>query len=137
MRKLALGLIAAGLLATPVLAQTALTFADVDTNGDGRLSYEELVVVWPDLTQEEFTNADVEGVGGVTPEQLGALQAAAVPAAPAPDAVPAPEAAPAPDAAPAPTDAVPTPAPMDAVPALPGETAPAPVDGGAPTSLTQ
>ncbi|KQN73771.1 hypothetical protein [Devosia sp. Leaf64] len=118
MRKLALGLLAAGLLATPVLAQSALTFADVDTDGDGRLSYEELVVVWPDLTQDDFARADIEGAGSVTPEQLGALQPAAVPAAPAPDAaVPAPEAVP----APAPMDAAPSPAPMDAVPALPGE----------------
>lgn len=116
MRKLALGLLAAGLLATPVLAQTALTFADVDTNGDGRLSYEELQVVWPDLTQEEFDNADVENLGSVTPDQLSALQPAAVPPAPA--------------AVPAPADAVPAPAPMDAVPSLPGEsTLPAPTDG--------
>lgn len=127
MRKLALGLIAASLLSTSAFAQTALTFADVDTDGDGRLSYEELVVVWPDLTQEDFANADVEGVGSVTPEQLGALQPAAVPAAPAPDAVPTP----------APTDAAPAPAPMDAVPALPGEGTLPPAEEGAPESLVE
>ncbi len=128
MRKLALGLIVAGLLSTSAFAQTALTFADVDTDGDGRLSYEELVVVWPDLTQEEFANADVEAVGSVTPEQLGALQPAAVPAAPPSDA-----AAP----APVPTDAVPAPAPMDAVPALPGEGTLPPAEGGATESLVE
>ncbi|HWV22068.1 MAG TPA: hypothetical protein VN036_13655 [Devosia sp.] len=93
MRKLALGLVAASLFAAPVMAQTPLTFADVDANGDGRLSYEELLAVWPDLTQEEFAAADVEGAGGLTPDQLNALQPANVPA-PA-EAVPAPLEAPA------------------------------------------
>ena len=73
MRKIALGLVAASLFAVPVMAQTPLTFADVDANGDGRLSYEELQVVWPDLTPEEFATADIEGVGGLTPEQQAAL----------------------------------------------------------------
>lgn len=95
MRKIALGLVAASLFAVPVMAQTPLTFADVDANGDGRLSYEELQVVWPDLTPEEFATADIESAGGLTPEQLNALQPASVPA-PA-EAVPAPvEAVPAP-----------------------------------------
>ncbi|MBN9333043.1 EF-hand domain-containing protein [Devosia sp.] len=98
MRKLALGLVAASFIAAPVLAQTPLTFADVDANGDGRLSYEELLVVWPDLTAEEFAAADAEGVGGLTPEQLNMLQPASVPA-------PA-EAVPAPLEAPAPTDSL-------------------------------
>lgn len=79
MRKIALGLVAATLLAAPALAQTPLTFADVDANADGRLSYEELLLVWPDLTEEEFAAADVEGAGGLTPEQLNALQPASVP----------------------------------------------------------
>jgi hypothetical protein len=90
MRKLALGLVAASFIAAPVLAQTPLTFADVDANGDGRLSY--------DLTAEEFAAADAEGVGGLTPEQLNMLQPASVPA-------PA-EAVPAPLEAPAPTDSL-------------------------------
>ena len=87
MRKLALGLMAAGLLATPVLAQAPLTFVDVDSNGDGRLSYEELQIVWPDLTQEEFVAADVDGAGGLTPDQLDTLQPSSVPT-PAPLASP-------------------------------------------------
>lgn len=89
MRKIALGLVAATLFAAPVMAQTPLTFADVDANGDGRLSYEELLIVWPDLTPEEFATADIEGVGSLTPEQLNALQPATLPA-PA-EAVPVPE----------------------------------------------
>jgi hypothetical protein len=88
MRKIALGLMAASLFAAPAFAQTPMTFADVDGNGDGRLSYEELATVWPDLTQEEFAGADVEGLG-LTPEQLNSLQPTSVPApAPAPTDVP-------------------------------------------------
>jgi hypothetical protein len=93
MRKIALGLMATAMLAAPALAQTPMTFADVDSNGDGRLSYEELVLVWPDLTQEEFAAADVEG-SGLTPEQLGSLQPAAVPVPDAMAPVAAPEPAP-------------------------------------------
>lgn len=80
MRKIALGLLAASFIAAPALAQTPLSFADVDADADGRLSYEELLVVWPDLTAEEFATADVEGAGSLTPEQLNMLQPATVPA---------------------------------------------------------
>ncbi|MCR6635389.1 hypothetical protein [Devosia sp.] len=107
MRKIALGLVAATLFAAPVMAQTPLTFADVDVNADGRLSFEELQVVWPDLTPEEFATADIEGAGGLTPEQLNALQPASVPA-PA-EAVPVPLDAPADIPADVPTDAPVTP----------------------------
>lgn len=87
MRKLALGLMAAGLLATPALAQTPLTFVDVDSNGDGRLSYQELQTVWPDLTQDEFASADADAAGGLTPDQLNTLQPSSVPT-PAPMTAP-------------------------------------------------
>ena len=121
MRKIALGLIAASLMAAPAMAQTPLTFADVDSDGDGRLSYEELQVVWPDLTPEEFAAADAEGSGSLTADQLNTLQPATVPAPAPAEAVPAPAPM---DAAPAPLDAVPPPAdpaPLDA----PLETPPA------------
>lgn len=90
MRKIALGLMAASLFAAPAMAQTPLTFAGVDTNGDGRLSFEELQSVWPDLTQEEFSAADAESAGGLTPDQLNTLQPATVPAPAPAEAVPAP-----------------------------------------------
>lgn len=110
MHKFAIGLVAAGFLATPALAQVPLTFADVDTNGDGMLSYEELSVIWPDLTQEEFAAADTDSTGGLTPEQLDTLQ---------PSAVPSPEATGAdPMGAPAPLGADPlgVPEPMSTAP---------------------
>lgn len=102
MRKIALGVVALTFATATAFAQTPLTFADVDSDGDGRLSYEELSAVWPDLSQDEFAAADVEGAGSITAEQLGALQPSTVPAAPA-EAVPAP----APEALPA------VPAPAD------------------------
>lgn len=108
MHKLALGLAATAFLAAPAFAQTSLTFADVDRDGDGRLSYEELQAVWPDLTQEEFNAADLESSGSLTPEQLNTLQPVTAP-------VPVPEAA-APAPVPPPTELAP----------LPGETPTAP-----------
>lgn len=89
MRKIALSLAVLGLLSAPVLAQTPMSFADVDTDANGELSFEELQVVWPDLSQAEFDAADADGSGGLSAEELGALQPAPAPAAPAaPDALP-------------------------------------------------
>lgn len=97
MRKYAIALAAIGLLAGPAIAQTPLSFADVDTDGNGELSYGELQVVWPDLTQEEFSAADVDLSGGLSSDELNSLQPSAV-------SVPAPGAAPA--AVPAPTESL-------------------------------
>lgn len=99
MRKIALGLFALTLAAGPALAQSPLAFSDVDTDGDGFLSFVELQAVWPDLTQEEFDRADTDGTGALSAEQLAALQ---------PSTMPAPEAAPVPPA-PGPVDTLPAP----------------------------
>lgn len=122
MRKIALGVVALSLLAsTAAMAQTQMTFADVDTDGDGRLSYSELQAVWPNLTQEEFASADVEGAG-LTPEQLTVLQPTTAPA-PAPTDGGALAPLPSDGAVPAPTDGgAMAPAPMDPAPS---EAAPA------------
>jgi hypothetical protein len=103
MRKIALGLFALTLAAGPALAQSPLSFADVDADGDGFLSFVELQAVWPDLTQEEFDRADTDSTGALSPDQLATLQ---------PSTMPAPEAAPVPppagpvDTLPAPTDSL-------------------------------
>ena len=46
MRRVTLGALAAVLFSTPALAQ----MADVDTDGDGMASHEEIVVMFPSLT---------------------------------------------------------------------------------------
>ncbi|MEO8686406.1 MAG: hypothetical protein ABI414_16385 [Devosia sp.] len=88
----------AGLTATAALAQTS--FADVDADANGELSYPELQVAWPDLSQEEFSTADADMSTGLSTSELAALQPAAASSAPASEPVPnVPELAP--------TDAVP------------------------------
>jgi len=100
MRRIALGLFALTLATSTALAQTPLTFAEVDSDGNGELSFEELSAVWPDITQEEFDRADVNMSGGLSPDELNALQPATLPApgdAPPPAGDPAaPEALPSP-----------------------------------------
>jgi hypothetical protein len=82
MKHLALGVAVLGLSAASALAQTPTTFADVDLDGSGELSFVELQAVWTDLTDAEFTAADADGSGGLTPVELDTLQPSAVPAVP-------------------------------------------------------
>lgn len=85
MHKFALSLAVLGLATSAAMAQTPTTFADVDTDGNGELSFAELQLVWPDLTDAEFTAADADGSRGLNVNELNSLQPAAVPT-PAPDA---------------------------------------------------
>lgn len=82
MRRFALSLAVLGLTAGTALAQTPTSFTDVDADANGELSFEELAVVWPDLTQDEFGTADADASGGLTPDELNTLQPAALPATP-------------------------------------------------------
>lgn len=50
-----------GFLALPLAAQGV--DAALDANGDGLLSYAELIVGYPDLTSEGFTVMDASGDG--------------------------------------------------------------------------
>ncbi|MCW5722832.1 MAG: hypothetical protein KIS86_16990 [Devosia sp.] len=79
MRKLTPALLVLGAMAAPAFAQTPLTFAQVDADGNGELSFVELQVVWPDLTQEEFDAADADLSGGLNSNELNSLQPGAVP----------------------------------------------------------
>jgi len=80
MHKIALTFAALGLSATAALAQTPTTFADVDGDGSGELSYVELQLVWSDLSQAEFDAANADGSDGLSVAELNSLQPAAVPA---------------------------------------------------------
>lgn len=86
MHKIALTLAALGLASTAAVAQTPTTFADVDADASGELSFAELQGVWPDLAQAEFDAADADGGGGLNVDELNSLQPAAVPAPAAPEA---------------------------------------------------
>jgi hypothetical protein len=90
MNKIALSVAIAGLSATAAFAQTPTTFADVDADANGELSFAELVVAWPDLTQAEFDSADADKSGGLTADELNTLQPSAVPSVPEAPAEPAP-----------------------------------------------
>jgi LysM repeat protein len=138
--------LAAGLALAGCSKEDPTGFPKVDYNKDGRLIFEELIVVFPDLTVEEFLAADGDGNGTLSDQEYGRfrdartagkkLDAAApaapaakpaepAPAPPAKAADPAPAAAPAPAAPPA-AEAVetvvaepPAPAPAPAPPAKP------------------
>jgi hypothetical protein len=83
MRKIVLSLavfgLTAGLTATAAMAQTS--FVDVDADANGELSYPELLVAWPDLSQEEFSTADADLSTGLSTTELAALQPPSSPAA--------------------------------------------------------
>lgn len=58
--------------ANAVWAQTAVE----DANGDGMYSIEELLTVFPNITDELFSEIDVNADGGVDIEELAAAEAA-------------------------------------------------------------
>lgn len=65
--------LAAGLLA----ASTAVAeMAEVDQNGDGVASYEEIATVYPDVTEEAFDGMDANGDGSLDPDEMMAAQEA-------------------------------------------------------------
>lgn len=91
MHKFALGLAVLTMAAAPALAQTPMSFADVDLDASGELSFAELQAVWPDLTEDEFNAADLDANGSLNVDELNALQPSSVPApAPGGDTMSAP-----------------------------------------------
>lgn len=71
MRFLALTITAVA-FATAVWAQSVVEDAD----GDGMYSMEELLTVFPDITDELFVMMDLNEDGGIDPEELAAAEAA-------------------------------------------------------------
>jgi hypothetical protein len=68
MRRVAVGALAAVLFSAPVFAQ----MADVDTDGDGMASYEELVAVYPSLTEDAFVAMDTNEDGVLDEAEMAA-----------------------------------------------------------------
>lgn len=83
MHKLAMSLIVLGLSTGVAFAQSPTSFADVDTDANGELSFAELQMVWTDLQQAEFDTADADASGGLSADELNTLQPATLPATPA------------------------------------------------------
>ncbi|PHQ71982.1 MAG: hypothetical protein COB93_01660 [Sneathiella sp.] len=57
------------LSAAPVLAATP-DFAVIDTDGNGAVSFEELIVVMPDTSKEQFAAADIDKSGELSKEEF-------------------------------------------------------------------
>lgn len=136
--------LAAGLALAGCSKEDPTGFSKVDYNKDGRIIFEELIVVFPDLTVEEFLAADADGNGTLNEQEYNRfrearkagqkLDAAAAPAAPA--AKPADASAPKPaepaaEPAPAVPPAAPAPAAPEAVETVVAEP-PAPASAPAP-----
>ncbi|MCF8465811.1 MAG: EF-hand domain-containing protein [Sneathiella sp.] len=70
MKKLLIAAAALSILAAaPALAATT-DFKAVDTDGNGTVSYEELLVVMPDVTKGQFATADADGSGELSVEEF-------------------------------------------------------------------
>ncbi len=93
MKKFALAALVLSGLSMPALAQGA-TFEELDIDGNGELSYEEVIVIWPQMTESDFAAADIDGSGGLSADEVGAFQSGAGAAAPAPEPAPPADALP-------------------------------------------
>jgi hypothetical protein len=58
--------------AAPALAQ-GIDFDALDANMDGQISFEELQVALPDITQDDFTILDTDGDGVLSREEFAVL----------------------------------------------------------------
>jgi Ca2+-binding EF-hand superfamily protein len=65
-------LITAAALSTFAVASAfaaAPAFEEVDANGNGTISFEELAVVMPDTSQTQFAAADLDGSGELSADE--------------------------------------------------------------------
>jgi hypothetical protein len=77
MNKLILSLAVLGLAAGAAYAQEQTSFDSLDADANGELSFEEITVAWPQLTQEQFTAADLDVSAGLSADEVAAVQSAA------------------------------------------------------------
>ena len=50
--------------------------AAIDTDGDGLVSYTELLMALPEITEAEFQALDADGDGRLSPEELAVAEEA-------------------------------------------------------------
>ncbi|MGV6811053.1 MAG: hypothetical protein ACWA47_02305 [Brevirhabdus sp.] len=74
-RHVALG---GALLLAAALPSGALTFEELDANGDGMISYGEMLVSVPSLTEEAFVSMDANGDQLIDPDELTAAMEAEI-----------------------------------------------------------
>lgn len=73
------GQILAGLALGGALVVTAALAAEhamLDTDGDGLVSYDELVAMYPEFTESDFEALDVDANGGLDEEEIAVAQEA-------------------------------------------------------------
>jgi len=68
MRRVALGAFISAFIALPVAAQ----MAEIDSNGDGKASFKEVIAVFPDVTAEQFAKIDADGNDYLGDQELAA-----------------------------------------------------------------
>ena len=63
-----------------ILAASAAAFAmtDLDANGDGGLSWDELLAAYPDMTEAEFLESDADANGLIDEDELAAAREASL-----------------------------------------------------------
>lgn len=73
MNKFTLSIITLATAMTPALAMSEAA-TEVDADGDGLLSFEEVQAVWPETTPESFAEMDADADGVLTDEEVKAAQ---------------------------------------------------------------
>lgn len=63
-----------GMSALATSAFAAGGIADIDTNGDGLLTVDEVQVAYPDMSTDQFSQIDTNGDGAVDDAELGAAK---------------------------------------------------------------
>lgn len=72
MRKLLISTATITLLAAAPALAAAPDFKTVDADGNGSVSYEELIVVMPDTSKEQFAAVDLDQSGELSMEEYSA-----------------------------------------------------------------
>ncbi|MDJ0827475.1 MAG: hypothetical protein QNJ16_18430 [Rhodobacter sp.] len=58
------------------LAAAAYAMTDIDANGDGGVSYTEMLAAHPEVSEAAFNDADTDGNGMIDEAELAAARAA-------------------------------------------------------------